>query len=65
MITKEKLQEFHDRMIRHEVENDTAIVKLTTKELQELLEEIANLKEEIHILKETEGRQVYEDRWER
>lgn len=40
-MTPERLAYFRDRMVNHDVENDTAIVKLTARELQELLTGIA------------------------
>jgi hypothetical protein len=41
-MTREKLQELRQRMLNHKVVNDTAMVELTAKELDELL----NLAEE-------------------
>ena len=39
MITKEKLNELRERMIKHKVSSDgKAIVELTARELQELIE---------------------------
>jgi hypothetical protein len=40
MISKEQLQSLRERATNHEVENDVAIVKLTAKELTDLLNEI-------------------------
>lgn len=37
-MNKEKLNELKQRMVHHEVENDIAIIKLTVKELFELIE---------------------------
>lgn len=40
MITKEKLEELRQRMLHHQVENDVAVVKLSAKELCDLLETV-------------------------
>ena len=39
-MTPAKLTELRDRMVNHDVDGDRAIVKLSAKELQELLDEI-------------------------
>lgn len=49
-MTPAKLTELRQRMINHEVENDTAIVKLTAQELEQLLEEVETLRRRIHDL---------------
>lgn len=42
-MTKEKLEELRKRMLNHDVENDVAIVKITAKELCDLLDHIDEL----------------------
>ena len=39
-MTKAKLKELRDRMIHHSVVNETAVVVLTARELEELLDTV-------------------------
>jgi hypothetical protein len=47
-MTREKLTELRERMKNHKVVNDTAVVELTAKELQELLDWIDALNKELN-----------------
>lgn len=46
-MTKDKLNKLRDRMMSHDVKDDTAIVELTARELQELLDYIDDLQDEL------------------
>lgn len=43
MITPEQLKELRKRMLKHKVKDDKAVVELSAKELQELLDYISEL----------------------
>lgn len=58
MITKEKFEELRQRMVNHKIINDTAIVELTAKELEDLL----NMIEEMNKLyKNYSGIEYFDD----
>lgn len=40
MITKNKIKELQKRMLNHQVDGDTAVVEVTARELQDLLDTI-------------------------
>jgi hypothetical protein len=50
-MTRAKLVELRQRMMNHDVEDDTAIVKLTAKELDELLDYVQKLEVDLALMK--------------